>query len=179
MLFRHEVDSEVKLVFLQESLAENLFKLIDSDRDYLSEWLPWPPLTKSMEDEKTFIKSAIIAFAEGKSMACAIEYLGQIVGVIGYNKIDKSLSKVEIGYWLSSKFQGKGIVTRACKYLIQYAFDGLNIEKVQISVATGNKASRNICERLGLTLEGVIRNYENLHGEIVDHAVYGIRADEI
>jgi len=48
MLFRHEVDSEVRLVFLQESLAENLFKLIDSDRDYLSEWLPWPPLTKSM-----------------------------------------------------------------------------------------------------------------------------------
>ncbi len=177
-MFRLEVDTEINLIFLQESLAEDLFGLIDSDREYLNKWLPWPSHTKTIEDSKSFIKNSIIKFAEGKSMICAIEYVGKIVGVVGYNSIVKEVKKVEIGYWISSQYQGKGIITRSCSRLIRYAFDELEFEKVQISVATENVASRKVCERLGLKLEGVIKNSENLHGNIVDHAIYGICASE-
>lgn len=107
-------------------------------------------------------------------MNFAIEYFNEIVGVTGYNTIHKDLKKVEIGYWLSSKQQGKGIITRSCNKLIQYAFNELDIEKVQISVAAENIKSRNVCERLGFKLEGIIKNSEKLHDKIVDHAVYGL-----
>ena len=40
--------------------------------------------------------------------------------------------------------------------------------------ATENLASRAICERLGMKLEGIISNAENLNGRIVDHAIYGL-----
>ena len=174
MLFKLNVDSEINLVFLHESLATELFNLVDSDREYLSVWLPWPPFIKKIDDTKSFIKSSIIDFAEGKSMVCAIEYREEIVGVVSYNKILKSLKKVEIGYWLSSKYQGKGIITKSVECLINYAFDKLEMEKVQIAVATENYPSQKVCERLGFKSEGVIKNSENLHGKIVDHIIYGI-----
>ncbi len=176
-MFRKAVDSDINLVFLQESLANDLYELVAHDREYLSKWLPWPPLTKSVDDTKSFIKRSIIDFAEGKSIVCAIEYQGRIVGVISYNAIYHSLKKVEIGYWISSHYQGHGIITRACRHMIEHAFNRMGMDKVEISAATGNSPSRNVCERLGMKLEGIIANAENLHGKIVNHAVYGITAE--
>ena len=49
---------------LQESLAENLFQLVDSDREYLDKWFPWTKHTKTIEDTKIFIKNSIVDFAE-------------------------------------------------------------------------------------------------------------------
>ena len=174
MVFKLSVDSEIKLVFLTEVLAETLFKLVDSDRDHLSRWLPWPPYIKKVEDTSLFIKDSIVNFAEGRGMVCAIEYRGEIVGIISYNKILRSLKKVEIGYWLSSRYQGRGIITRSVEFLITYAFEQLEMEKVEIAAASENQPSRKVCERLGFKLEGIIKNSENLHGKLVDHAIYGI-----
>lgn len=175
MLFKHMVDSEIQLVFLHESLAEDIFKLVDSDRTYLSKWLPWVNSTKSSDDTKQFIKDSISKYAKGTMMACAIEYQQNIVGLISYNLIDRSLQKVEIGYWLSSRYQGNGIITRSCKFLIDNAFEKLQVEKVQIRVAKDNMPSRKVCERLGLVLEGIISNSEKVNDQIYDHAVYSIK----
>lgn len=174
MLFKLNVDSEINLVFLHESLATELFNLVDSDREYLNTWLSWPPFIKEVNDFNSFIKNSIVNFAEGKSISCAIEYENKIVGIIHLSKILNSLKKVEIGYWLSSKYQGNGIVTRAVKNLITYAFDELKMEKVEISIAVENHSSRNVCERLDFKREGIITNSENLHGKIVDHIIYGL-----
>ncbi|GLI54960.1 ribosomal-protein-L7/L12-serine acetyltransferase [Propionigenium maris DSM 9537] len=173
MLFKLKVDSEINLVFLTEKLADTIFQLVDSDREHLNKWLPWPTYTKSVKDSRLFIKNSIVAFAEGRSMTCAIEYRGDIVGVVSYNKILRPLKKVEIGYWLSSKYQGKGIITRSVDYLTRYALDEMGMEKVEIAAASENQPSRSVCERLGFNLEGIIKNSENLHGRLVDLAIYG------
>jgi ribosomal-protein-serine acetyltransferase len=75
---------------------------------------------------------------------------------------------------LKESAQGHGIITRVCKKLIEIAFNELNIHKIEISAATENFASRAVCERLGMELEGIISNAENLNGRIVDHAIYGL-----
>ncbi len=101
-------------------------------------------------------------------------YKDKLVGNISFNSVSHQLKKVEMGYWLSSDYQGKGIVSRSVLKLIDVAFTDLDMEKVQISAATGNQPSRNVCERLGFVLEGTITRAENLNGRIVDHAVYGL-----
>jgi len=65
-----------------------------------------------------------------------------------------------------------------CKHLITYAFKTLNVDKVQISVATGNKPSRAICERLGMKLEGIISNEERVGNKILDHAIYATHSKQ-
>ena len=52
----------------------------------------------------------------------------------------------------------------------------MGIKKIQIATAVANIPSRNICERLGFIIEGVITRAENLNGKVVDHAIYGLQA---
>ncbi|QIA63003.1 GNAT family N-acetyltransferase [Vibrio astriarenae] len=173
-MFVMHVDQDIELALVQPSFAERYLQLLNENLDYLSEWLAWPPHIEGIGDFESFIQQSLHDYADGKSMTCAIVYQHQVVGNISFNTISHTLSRVEIGYWLAEPYRGKGIVTRAVQFLVNYAFNQLNIDKVQISVATGNTASRNVCERLGFELEGIIRCAENLNDRVVDHAVYGV-----
>lgn len=173
-MFQHKIDDELQLIFLHQAFAQELYDLVDKNRDYLSKWLLFPPLTNSVDDIKAFIKRSVTAFADQQTMVCGIQQDGNLVGVIGFHKILKSVKKVEIGYWLAQEHQGNGIMFRACQSMIDYAFNELDVEKIEIRAASKNTASRSICEKLGFTLEGIITHCENLHGHIVDHAVYGL-----
>lgn len=177
-MFRMRVDSELNLVLVQESLARPLFDLIERNRDHLGQWLPWVPMTRCVADTTAFIRKSLVAYAHGNGMGCAIEYLGEIVGVISYHEIDQGRRRVEIGYWLASDYGGKGIMTRCCKCLIDYAIEKLCMEHVEIKVAVGNTKSKAICQRLGLDFQRLEEKGENLGGAPVDLEVYGNRAGQ-
>ena len=70
--------------------------------------------------------------------------------------------------------QGKGIMTRVVKALIDYAFDQLALNRVEILVAFNNIKSRAIPERLGLKKEGYLRQAEWLHDHYVDLMIYAV-----
>lgn len=173
-LFTFNIDHELELALVQHSFVTDYYRIVSTEREYLAQWLTWPPHASSEDFFISFVKRSLHDYAEGKSLTCALIFQKKLVGNISYNVINHSLKKVEIGYWLCSKYQGKGIVTRAVKALIHYAFDVLMMEKVQISVATNNQPSRKICEKLGMQQEGIITNAENLNGQIVDHVIYGL-----
>ena len=65
-------------------------------------------------------------------------------------------------------------MTRSCRYLIDFAFTELKIEKVQLRAAEDNKPSRAVAERLGFKLEGIISNCERVGDRILNLAIYGI-----
>jgi ribosomal-protein-serine acetyltransferase len=85
---------------------------------------------------------------------------------------------MEIGYWISAKFEGNGIITHSCKALIAYAFNELKLNRVEIRCATENGRSRAIPERLGFKLEGVLRESEWRHTRFYDMAIYGLLQNE-
>ncbi len=173
-MFCLTVDDELNLLLLEQRLAPVLFDLIESNRDYLGAWFPWVQHTHAVTDIQAFIKRSLIGFAEGRELVCAIDHQDSMVGIISYNKIRPDLKKVEIGYWLAESAQGKGVMSRSCKHLVNHAFEKMGMEKVEIHVATENLSSRKLCERLGMELEGIIGNAEKLSFGIVDHAIYGL-----
>jgi ribosomal-protein-serine acetyltransferase len=109
---------------------------------------------------------------------CGIWFHGVIAGIIGFHSIDWMNKNVEIGYWLGEKFQGRGIVTKTCRTLVDYAFYEYQLNRVQIRCATGNTKSNAIIERLGFIKEGNTRQSEFLYDHYVDLFVYGMTADE-
>lgn len=177
-MFTLDVDQELELALVHPKYAKYYLEIVTKDRDYLSQWLAWPPHANDEAFFLSFIKRSLNDYAEGRSLTCTILWQGNVVGITSFNKIDHSLKTVEIGYWLSSEFQRKGIMTRSVAKLIEIAFTELGMEKVAISAAVGNQPSRSVCERLGFSLEGIITRAENLNGRIVDHAVYGLNQAE-
>ena len=57
MIFGYQIDKDIKIKILEEREAEQLFKLVDSNRKYLAEFLPFVEHTKRVEDSKHFIHS--------------------------------------------------------------------------------------------------------------------------
>jgi ribosomal-protein-serine acetyltransferase len=175
---RIKIDNDAELRLLDERDAQAIYRLIDQNRGYLREWLPWLDVTRSAEDEAAFIRSVRAQHADNRGFGCSIWYGGQVAGTISYHPIDWANGKVEIGYWLGRQFQGKGLMTRACEKLVTYAFGEFKLNRVEIRCATGNRRSCAIPERLGFTREGVIRQGEWLYDHFVDLALYGMLASE-
>lgn len=172
--FTLSVDSDIELALVEECFAPLYSALVSTQQDHLSQWLAWPPYCQSEQDFRLFIQRSLIDYAEGKSLTCAILFQGEVVGNCSFNDINHDLKRVKVGYWLSHEHTNKGIMTRVVKKLIDLAFTKYQMDKVELSAAVENWASRAVAERSGLVLEGVISNSERIGERILDHAIYAI-----
>src|SRR5579883_178174 len=154
------VDDEIELRILEEWDAPELFRLIDRHRAYLREWLPWVDYETSVEDSRRFARRSVQRYLDNEGCDMGIRYQSQLAGVISFHTVNWPNRQVEIGYWLGADFQGHGIMTGACRAMLEYAFRKLQLNRVTILCASGNPRSRAIPERLGFTREGVIREGE-------------------
>ena len=177
-MFLYKIDEDVALKLIELKDAERVFELTNNSRAYLREWLPWLDFTTKLDDTKGFINICLKGYFENKSMNTVILFKGEIVGVAGFNEINWSNKTGYIGYWLGEEYQGNGIMTKVARALVDYAFKELNLNKVEIRVATENRKSRGIPEKLGFVKEGSIRQAEWLYDHYVDHVVYGMLTEE-
>lgn len=177
-LFRLSIDEDTDLRIYEERHAQEIADVVDQNRAHLRQWLPWLDNSRSVEDSKAFIRDALRQFADNQGFQAGIWFQGKLAGGIGYHPINWASRKVEIGYWLGETYQGKGLVTKACRALVTYAFDVLGLNKVEIRCAIENVRSCAIPKRLGFTQEGILREAEWLYDHYVDLVVYGMLARE-
>jgi ribosomal-protein-serine acetyltransferase len=172
------LDSDLRIRVLQEDDAEELFRVVDSNRAHLREWLPWLDECTSVSHQREFIRTTLLQNEQGRGFVCSIAHSGQMAGVVGYHPIKWSNRSVEVGYWLARDEMGKGIMTRCCRFLVGHAFSVLDLNRVAIPVAVENWRSRAIPERLGFRMEGTIQDAEWLYDRYVTHALYaGVKRD--
>jgi ribosomal-protein-serine acetyltransferase len=168
-----KVDSEIELKQLERADAIDIFKTIDSQREYLGRWLPFVEFTKKLEDSEVFVESVVNAPEDRFEYVFAIRKGKEFVGLIGFKGTDKSNKKTEIGYWLSEPNQRQGIITKSVEKLCDFAFNELDINRIQIKCAVGNESSIRIPQRLGFIFEGIERQGELLNGNVfTDLEVY-------
>ena len=171
------IEPTLELRLLEKEHAAELFKLTIENKDHLRTWLPWVDKNTEQKHTENFIDFALDLFSKKQGAHYGI-FCPQLVGVIGYHKLDWANQKTEIGYWLGKSFQGKGLMTKACQALIQYAFIELGLNRVQIACATHNHKSSAIPQRLGFQLEGTLKEVEWVNDHFVDHHVFGILKGE-
>ena len=177
-MFYTTIGDGAELRLLEERHAARLFALVDRNRAHLREWLPWLDTNTSVEASLHFIRHALQQFANNDGFQAGIWFEGDLAGVIGYHAIDWANRKTALGYWLGASFQGKGLMTRACQALVDYAFNELDLNRLEIRCAVGNTRSCAIPQRLGFQQEGLLRQVEWLYDHFVDHVVYSVLARE-
>ena len=177
-MFRVPVDDELELRLLEERHADQLFALTESNREYLREWLPWLDGIRTVEEQKAFIRRSLERFARGGGFEAGIWCQGELVGEIGLQEINWAEHKASIGYWVSAESQGKGLVTRSCRVLLDHAFNELKLNRIEIEIDPENNRSRVIPERLGFTREAVLRQAAWQYDHYIDVAIYSMLAGE-
>lgn len=176
--FSHRIADDITVKLIDDEQAEALFDLVDINREYLREWLTWLDANTTLDDTKKFIQKSREQYANNEGFQAAIWYQEQLVGMIGFNYISWANRETSIGYWLGEEFQGNGIITKGCQVLIEYAFKDLGMNRIEIRCATKNQKSRAIPERLGFTMEGVLRQKQWLYDRFEDWAIYSLLRHE-
>ena len=72
--------------------------------------------------------------------------------------------------------RGNGYTSTAVAYLARWALDN-GMERVELTAATGNRASQRVAEKAGFRLEGVMRNAGLVHDGRVDLCLYALTPD--
>lgn len=173
-----KVDDETELRSYRENDAEELFAQVMANFEHLRPFLHWVNEDYSLETAREFIIQNKIAADDKQREGLGIFRDGRLVGSVGFVRFDWIARSAEIGYWISKKFEGKGVITKSCKTLINYAFGDLEMNRIEIRCATENVRSRAIPEKLGFQLEGILRQSLWRHTRLYDVAVYGILAAE-
>ena len=177
-MFALEVAPGIEIRLFELRDAETVFAVVERNRAYLREWLPWVDITTSAENIRTFIARVREQFESGRGPQAGIWIEGAFAGSVGCHPIDWPNRHCSIGYWIEERYQGKGIMTRCCTSLTDYLFLDLGLHRVTIQCGTGNLRSCAIPERLGFTREGLTREGEWVNDHWVDLVLWGMLEQE-
>ena len=168
------VSPTIRLEKLKLSMAQVIFDTIKRDHNYLKTWLPFVEFTQKVEDTQLFIQSVVDSNEFTQKAIYSIWVKEEFAGLIGFNEIDWTNKKTELGYWLAENMQGKGVITQCARKLISYAFKKLKLNRIQIKVAVGNERSAAIPKRMGFKFEGIEREGELIENHFHDLEIYSL-----
>ncbi|AZZ60992.1 GNAT family N-acetyltransferase [Oenococcus sp. UCMA 16435] len=168
----------VELVLPEQKYAKKLFEIIEVDRKPLSMWMPWVKITKSEKNEIDFINYAREKTAKYQLLELTIIVDNQPIGMIDLHNIDRNDHRAEVGYWMFSKYQGKGIMTEALKHLLNIAFNELSLNKIIVMADSENQKSKAIPRRLGFRQEGTLKEEIFMNSQFRNLDIFAITVGE-
>ena len=173
------IDENIKIELINENHSQPIFDIVDKNRIHLRQWLPFVDRMQTVEFAENFVKGTMQRNKDGNEFAFVIIENDKVIGRIGVYKIDGQNKIGEIGYWLAENLQGKGIITKSCKALIDFCFSDLQLNRIEIKCGTENFKSKTIPEKLNFTKEGVIREGELLYDKFIDLNLYSLLKTDI
>jgi [ribosomal protein S5]-alanine N-acetyltransferase len=104
-----------------------------------------------------------------------IEVDGEAVGVIGLEIREDVYRKAPwLGYWISETLWGRGIIPLAIKLMTGFAFNDLDMVRIQAGVLSNNLRSMRALEKAGFQKEGILKSNIIKNDEILDEHIYAI-----
>ncbi|MFJ5775351.1 GNAT family N-acetyltransferase [Streptomyces sp. NPDC093094] len=177
-MFTLPLDDRALLRPLEPWQAEEFLAHIDRARDLVDPWIPWAALSTDLASAAATLQRYADRQATDTGRIHGIWLDGTLVGGVMFTRFDSVSGVCEIGCWLERAGEGRGLVTLACRALIDWAFTGRGMNRVEWWVASGNARSIAVARRLGMSREGVLRQRYPHRGERLDSEVWSVLAQE-
>ena len=115
----------------------------------------------------------------GSQYAFGIFVDGAFAGEINLNNVVRgAFQSATIGYWIDQARAGRAYMSEAVVVLAQYAFESLNLHRLEVCIIPRNHNSRRVVEKLELRNEGTAERFLEINGVWEDHVRYGITVEE-
>ena len=153
--------------------ADALFAL-QSDARVLRYW-DAPPWTEPARAER-FLAACRAMADDGTGARLAIDRVadGAFLGWCALTRWDATHRSASLGYCLTEASWGRGYATEAARALLRWAFDTLDLNRVQAEADTRNAASARVLGKVGFVLEGTLREDCVVDGVVSDSWVFGL-----
>lgn len=153
--------------------------VIAQSLSHLRPWMIWAQEVPTAESAEMVVRRMQADFIARRDLCFHMHARradgspGRLLGGTGLHRIDWTVRKFEIGYWIRPEAAGQGHVSEAVRLLTALAFDRLGARRVEIRCDARNLKSRAVAERCGFALEGVMRcDSLGVDGQPRDTAVY-------
>ena len=135
------------------------------------------PYEDGMAEEWISRHQEVYKKGEGIRFAIVLKSDQRLVGAIGLD-ISQTNALAEMGYWIGKPYWNQGYCTEAARAVIRYAFETLNLNRVQARHMTKNPASGRVMEKVGMQYEGRLRQQIRRWGSFEDAKIYAILRQE-
>jgi ribosomal-protein-serine acetyltransferase len=170
--------NDIQIRLIETKDYEQLLKVIERNRERLLRF--FPETSQSIIDEDTAIKFTELKLKlalKREQFFFVIVLIGksEIIGTVILKNINWNVPKGELAYFIDGAYEGKGITSYAVKWLVNYSFKQLDMEKLFIKVNPNNWGSRKIAMKNGFELEGLLKSeFRTGKGELTDVERYGL-----
>ncbi len=135
-------------------------------------YLPYP---YTIDDALSWIDRHEANFAARLMYEFAVtdKLSGELYGAIALSCNEKS-NNGELAYWIGEEFWGRGYATEAAEAMVEFAFEDRLYHKVFARYFSSNPASGKVMEKIGMSVEGILREHIRKDGRYEDLVHYGI-----
>jgi [ribosomal protein S5]-alanine N-acetyltransferase len=151
-------------------------------------WLtPWEPRRPAAQLDPSLNRDAFAArcAARDRDSAAGVAYgfglfvEGQFVGEVNLNHVLRgAMQSATVGYWIDQAWAGQSLVAEGVVVLAEFAFERLDLHRLEICIVPRNLNSRRVMEKLGFREEGVALRFLEINGVWEDHVRYGFTVEE-
>ena len=161
---------------ITEADAPVLAGLLQANREFLA---PWEPLRGedyfTSGGQRAAIEDALARHAAGTALPCVITSGARVAGRITLSGIVRGpFLSCSVGYWVAQPDGGRGLATAAVREIIEIAFGGLGLHRIQAETLQENVASQRVLTRNGFTRIGMAPRYLKIAGRWQDCVLYQV-----
>ena len=146
-------------------------------RDFLQPWEPtWPDDELSIASFRYKLRRYAHDIRDGKAYPFFVFRAedGQLVGGATLSQVRRGAAQAAtLGYWVGAPFQNRGFTTDGAIAIARFAFDELDLHRVEAACQPENTASRRVLAKAGFAEEGHARAYLKINGAWRDHVLFG------
>ncbi|MEV6637654.1 GNAT family protein [Actinoplanes sp. NPDC051470] len=177
-MFVTDLGEGARLRPLEPWQAPEFLEHIDRARDYVDPWIPWTSRSTDLASARAVLQRYADQQAQDKARLYGIWLDGTLVGGVMLINIDADGGQFDVGCWLEPAGAGRGLVTRAAARLLDYGFTERGWHRANWKCRPDNEASRAVARRLGMRLEGTLREDFPHLGRRHDTEIWAILARE-
>ncbi|WEH36047.1 GNAT family protein [Streptomyces sp. AM 4-1-1] len=151
---------------------------MDRARDLVDPWIPFASYATDLESARALLQRYADRQATDTGRIYGIRLDGTLVGGVMFPAFDAASGVCEVGCWLEPAGQGRGLVTRAARKLIDWAVEERGMHRVEWRASSANTRSVAVAQRLGMTRDGVLREDTPYRGVRQDTEIWSVLAPE-
>lgn len=95
------------------------------------------------------------------------------------NIVRRALCSAYAGYWIDSRYAGRGLIPTALALAVDHAFQAGGLHRIEVNIRPENAASRRVVEKLGFREESYLVRYLHIDGAWRDHIGYALTAEDV
>lgn len=165
---------------LEQSFVQKIFEAaFESRGGEFARWMPWCHENYRIEEMEKFVLESIKNWENNEEFDFAIFDSENFYGFVSLNRFDKLHNFFNLGYWIRTSAQKRGIASEAARLLAETAFqDFSELNRIEIVAAAENIPSCKTAEKAGAKYEGILRKRLKIGDIIHDAALFSfVRED--